>query len=325
MIKSKTIIIGGDLTGGGGEKWIRRFYEVNKDNLNIDIVLFGEPKERIFKEIYLYPYQKKFKKRIIPTLYSFFHYVKSEKNQNWILASGLFNIITVWIIRFFGRPNRIIVRETNLPIYYNPRLKHLYKLLNFSDSVVAQSEEMRDQLIKVGVNRSKILIISNPVEVRPPKPIKKSIPLKPRLGYIGRYTHQKGTDRILKAINEGRLTNFSKLSFFGKGDIKIHSTNNIFDLGWQSKIDFEDFDILLFPSRWEGMPNIIIEAISHYKPIIAYKWEGGFYELKDYHNISLLQQGWKGNIDLTIKKIVKNYDSAKLMASREKLFKNFNQ
>ena len=65
MIKSKTIIIGGDLTGGGGEKWIRRFYEVNKHNLNIDIVLFGEPKERIFNEIYLYPFQKKFKKRII--------------------------------------------------------------------------------------------------------------------------------------------------------------------------------------------------------------------------------------------------------------------
>ena len=52
---------------------------------------------------------------------------------------------------------------------------------------------------------------------------------------------------------------------------------------------------------------------------------GGFYELKDYHNISLLQHGWKGNIDITIKKIVKNYDSVKLMASREKLFKNFNQ
>lgn len=325
MSQIKTNIIGGDLTGGGGEKWIRKFYEYNKNFINLDIILFGVIQELLYEEKYIYPSNKNFKQRAFSTLYSFIKYVFKSKNQNWLLASGVFNLLTISLIKFLGKPNKIIVRETNLPLYYKKHLRHFYRILNLADIVVAQSLDMKKQLIRVGVHNNKIIIINNPVDNKISVISKKEISDRPSMAFIGRFTFQKGVDRIILAIKEKRLTLFSKLFFYGKGDLEIPNLKRVYNQGWKSKINFDSFDILLFPSRWEGMPNIIIEAIMHGKPIIANKWEGGYDELKEFPNIYILKGNWEENIDPIVERIIKDYNNINFELILNNLENKFNQ
>lgn len=321
----KVNIIAGDLSGGGGEKWVRKFYEKNHEKFQIQLLLLGEEKEKEFNEVYVYPSRKRFKRRIFKTLWSLIKIVRNSKGQKWILASGLFNIITIPLIKSFGSPKKIIIRETNLPLFYNKHLKNFYSLLNLSDYVIAQSIEMKNQLIQLGVWAEKILIIHNPIEENRTISITKPVFSNIKLAYIGRYSHQKGIDRIVKAIDDGRLSLYSSLFFYGSGDIKIESNHKVKDLGWKSHINFEDFDILLFPSRWEGLPNIIIETISSGKPIITSKWQGGYEELRKYSNLFFLKDGWDGNIDDTIWEIINGFDETKYIENSRKVNLEFDE
>lgn len=320
----KVNIVAGDIVGGGGEKWVRKFYEANRSNFQIRILLFGRSREFIFDEIYIYPSQRRFKKRIFKTILKFFWLVCNSRGQNWILASGMFNILTIPIIVFFGSPNKVIVRETNLPAQYNNKLKYFYRILNLANKVIAQSIEMERQLLMLGVKAKMIKIIHNPIDFESTVLEKNQDLSELRLAYIGRYTYQKGTDRILRAISENRLTKYSIINFFGSGDIEIESNEKIIDHGWNSSINWDEFDILLFPSRWEGMPNIILEAIANGKPVIAAKWKGGYEELSGFSNIYFLESGWNESIDKVIDDILDSFDKSRAYKNMKELNLRFN-
>lgn len=322
---NKVNIIAGDISGGGGEKWVRKFYEKNYQEFSTQLYLLGEKKELQFEEKYVYPSTKRFKKRIFKTLYALLKIVRDSRNQKWILASGLFNVITIPIVKLFGSPQLIIVRETNLPLFFNKYLKILYPLLNLANFVIAQSYEMKMQLIQVGVRAEKIRIIYNPIEKNRTVAITEPTLSNVKLAYIGRYCYQKGTDRIISAIDDGRLSSYSSLFFYGSGDIKIESNNKIKDLGWKSHINFEDFDILLFPSRWEGLPNIILETISSGKPIITSKWRGGYEELKHYSNLFFLKDGWNGNINDAIDQVINRFNKNEYIENSKKINLEFDE
>ena len=110
------------------------------------------------------------------------------------------------------------------------------------------------------------------------------------IGFIGRLAQQKGLDYLLKAavelkeklpniifiiIGEGkRKNNLEQLAEeLGIRDIMYFTGHK--DRGWQyTKL----FDLLVLPSLWEGMPNVILEAMAQGVPVLATK-VGGIPEL----------------------------------------------
>lgn len=98
----------------------------------------------------------------------------------------------------------------------------------------------------------------------------------------GRFTHQKGFDLLIESFNEfSKINTEWNLVMVGDGEEKKHIKQliNKYDLSKRIKIEnftndiksyFLESSILLLPSRWEGMPMIVLEALEIGVPIISY-------------------------------------------------------
>ena len=112
-------------------------------------------------------------------------------------------------------PKRTIIREANVPRsaldtfplrYVGP---FLYRwLYNRADIVICNSREISDQLVALGVERSRLALIPNPIDVdfvrkQALESINLPIFLDPSLALlisVGRLTKQKGMDRLINWV-----------------------------------------------------------------------------------------------------------------------------
>jgi glycosyltransferase involved in cell wall biosynthesis len=139
-----------------------------------------------------------------------------------------------------------------------------------------------------------IEIIPNPVDIRSIRTFALPIKRFDRGGvcYIaaGRLTFQKGFDRLLywfSKLEDKRAT----LTILGDGKLKDGLMKQSKLLNLQGRVKFLGFcnnpwqwyagaDIFLLSSRWEGMPNSVLEALTCGTPVIATADSGGIIELK---------------------------------------------
>ncbi|HEX6035991.1 MAG TPA: glycosyltransferase family 4 protein, partial [Anaerolineales bacterium] len=103
----------------------------------------------------------------------------------------------------------------------------------------------------------------------------------PRLLSAGRLVHQKGLDLAMRAL--GGLKDLSwEWHIAGDGPQmdglrslakQLGIGDRVFFLGWQSREGlmkcYQQANIFLFPSRHEGMPNAMLEAMASGLPVIA--------------------------------------------------------
>ncbi len=108
----------------------------------------------------------------------------------------------------------------------------------------------------------------------------------PWLAYVGRLDHQKGVDlithnasEILNALPEHHIL------IAGEGPQEETLKRQIESQGLQNRVHFLGYrsdavsiikssDLLLFPSRWEGMPNTVMEAMAIGRPVVACPADG---------------------------------------------------
>ena len=105
---------------------------------------------------------------------------------------------------------------------------------------------------------------------------KGKIPHKPfRLLFLGQPSVRKGADllpEIMKNLGEGfRLFYTSKQNAY---DFGLSKLSNTVSLGWSTNIKdiqkwIDQSDVLIFPSRMEGMPLAVLEAMARGLPIIC--------------------------------------------------------
>lgn len=101
------------------------------------------------------------------------------------------------------------------------------------------------------------------------------------VGHVGRFNHQKNHTFLLKVFTE-ILQNKpeAKLVLVGKGEKenelrdltqKMGIDNNVIFVRPRTDVNefYSAFDVLVFPSKFEGMPNVLIEAQAASLPCIA--------------------------------------------------------
>jgi len=174
-----------------------------------------------------------------------------------------------------------------------PDLKlKLYEILNrlcflCLDKVVPLSQEIYNGLAKIPGLRRKLFLIQNAVDLSEIEEVK-DIPQELRrareegyfiLGYIGQLIHRKGVDVFLRAL--ARLDKEKIKAFIiGEGPLKASLQRLALNLGLQETVIFtgyrEDrlnflrgFDLFVLPSRLEGVPRCLMEAMGMGKPVIA--------------------------------------------------------
>lgn len=158
-----------------------------------------------------------------------------------------------------------------------PLLRQVWK---YAAMVVANSEGLR-KLALIFEDRFPISIIHNGVDsgkfVNPT--IRAWDP--PRLLFVGRLVHQKGLDLLLPALAGLKHLPW-QLTVIGDGSqreplqqmaAELGIAERIHFTGWQRGADLETYyqqaNLFVFPSRHEGMPNVILEAMASGLPVLA--------------------------------------------------------
>jgi len=163
-----------------------------------------------------------------------------------------------------------------------------------ADQVVVCSESLRNYAIEAeGASSHKVCVIPHGVQVEEAGPVVNrgtlhsefNIPAESKLiGSLGRLSYQKGYDVLMKAL--ARMSDKTvHVVIAGTGELLPSLQAQAKQLGIIERVHFAGFrqdvspilygiDIYVQPSRFEGMPNAVLEAMAAECPIIASNVDG---------------------------------------------------
>ncbi len=233
--------------------------------------------------------------RSIPALYR-----KLRELRPDIVVSTMahMNFAVLMLKPFFPR-TRFIVREAITPSFIlqdrrmaRPLVWFLYKwLYPKADLVVSPAQIIIDEFRDVlRINVANHVVLPNPVDlekIRLPAPLPPRMSDAPHFVCAGRLHAQKGFDRLIEAIPADMDFH---LTILGEGPERARLETMIAQRNLQGKVILAGLsdnpwpyyaaaDAFLLPSRWEGLPNVALEALACGTPVIATAESGGIAEI----------------------------------------------
>lgn len=210
---------------------------------------------------------------------------------------GEVNAYLSMFIKLFPKV-KFIARETNVVSEHvtKKEIKFFYNFYNNYQQIIAQSDDMMNDLISnFKINRSKIIKINNPVDFDfiNEKLLLSTKPESFKYNYknvvaIGNLSARKGFDNLLKVFS--RLKN-EKIILHILGDGKdreiLHQMkdflglkNVVFHGRQENPYEFLKFaDLFILSSRYEGFPNVLLEAGACGTYSLANNCPGGISEI----------------------------------------------
>lgn len=174
--------------------------------------------------------------------------------------------------------------------------RRLYKR---ADKIVCLSDSMvRDLVDRFDVPPAKTVRIYNPVDIEAMRESARNgkSPYSgpgPHLVTAGRLSREKGLDVLLEAMPAivGQLPN-ARLTILGEGPLRTQLVQQTESLGLAKSVQFLGYrpnpwpyfkhaDLFVLPSRFEGMPNALLEARVCGVPVVATDCPGGIREIAD--------------------------------------------
>ena len=188
-----------------------------------------------------------------------------------------------------------------------PALEGLHAIMinsRIATRLVVVAERVREDALAEGVHPQRIIKIANGVEL-PKVGAAELLRVRSELGVsendflmlsVGRLRYQKGQDILLRALPRV-LTKFphALLLIAGEGVLRdeleaeagrLNVTERVKFLGVRNDIPvlMSLADLFLFPSRFEGMPNALMEAMGYGLPVIATGVQGVDEMIRDNEN-----------------------------------------
>lgn len=210
----------------------------------------------------------------------------------WSIESGAFDVVhsTLWrcnmVTRlasgYRGRP-AVVVSERAVE-YHRPWLEQLVdKLLRpLTDAYIGNSESVREFIVRTHrVSPERVFVVGNGIdgELFHPRVANDRKGQRFRIGSVGRLEHQKGYDVLLAALPLVRERFDVEVEIVGSGSLlKLLSEEaaNLpvrFQGFLQEQRDVAEFlrslDVFVLPSRFEGLPNALLEARACGVPVVA--------------------------------------------------------
>ncbi len=241
--------------------------------------------------------------RVLGSVSALAKYLQRER-PTALLSAMFTNLIALWARRLCGVPQRIVINEQNtlscLVRYKNDLRWKLYPRLAawfypWADNIIAVSNEVAIDLARVAnIPQNLIQVVYNPVLTKDLR-IKSEMPLDhpwfkegepPVILAVGRLTDQKALDVLISAFSLVRKDWPARLLILGEGENRPALQSLIGQLGLEQDVSLMGFvqnpypylkhtSLFVLPSRWEGLPTVLIEALYLGAPIVATDCPGG--------------------------------------------------
>ena len=207
-------------------------------------------------------------------------------NKNLLVFSFQANIYCIIVCKLFGV--KVISRSNSAPSGWSQNWlkRNIFKIvLNLADKVMVNSKQFKKNL-KKEFNVDAICIYNplNTIEIKQkskekaPSIFKSNKKLK--ILNIGRFTEQKDQETLLKSLNHLKKDLKFEAVLIGKGVLKDNLKRYIKENNLKNNIKILNFvenpykiirqtDIFVLSSRYEGLPNVLLEALVLNKFVIS--------------------------------------------------------
>jgi glycosyltransferase involved in cell wall biosynthesis len=199
------------------------------------------------------------------------------------------------LIREAATPSAFLAKDTKHPRLWEFFYRHLYRR---ADKIICLSDSMqRDFVENFQLPQEKLIRVYNPVDVEMVQRLARmgANPYGttgPNLVVAGRLRKEKGVDLLLDAMQTViQKIPSAHLTILGEGQDEAQLKEQVHRLGLNHNVDFLGFmqnpwpyivnaDLFVLPSRAEGLPNSLLEALALGTAAVASDCVGAMRELQ---------------------------------------------
>lgn len=313
MVKEKTmnkryVFFVGALCQGGAERVISILTKYfSEENVHTEIITYYDREVfyPIHPDVKILPIERETgtKKNVFRNILWLRKYVKKNADV-FISFLAPFNILA--ILSTIGLGKTIIVADRNDPRFVpsNPVIRKARDFLyRFANGVVVQNTDNRKYFSRSVQNKS--TVIFNPIDLGEKRGQALIADKKKRIVSVGRLTKQKNQIMLIEAFAEiHRDYPEYSLTIYGEGDYRDNLETKVKELRLDGFVDLpgskkDVFDLIsdaalfVLPSDYEGMPNVLIEAMCLGLPVISTAVSGTSDLVEDGVNGRIVEIGSK--------------------------------
>lgn len=291
---------------GGAERVLLTIANhLNRKHFQPLIIIFedsGPLRDMVFSDIQIISLKSR---RVGRGAFAFTRAIRKYR-PDLIISTMVHLNMVVLLTKPFLQKTPVLVREAVTPSYFsNMPLKHAllmfgyYILYSFADRVLSPTKLVFDEMPGFLKSRpEKLQYVPNPVNT---DFIHKNIDFGLRQNLVhtnqrlfvgaGRLVAQKGFDRLIDILRSWKERDDWRLVILGDGPdrqklqdmIENKGLHQITLAGFESNPwhYFAAADAFLLPSRYEGLPNVALEALEMGTPVIAMSSAGGISEIAE--------------------------------------------
>jgi glycosyltransferase involved in cell wall biosynthesis len=240
--------------------------------------------------------------------------IRKVQPQTVLATLGHVNLTLMAIKPLLPKSTKLLIREAAVatafldlevkhPAIWRWLYRHLYRR---ADKIVCLSDSMVEDMVQnFGLPRTKLARIYNPMDTEHIREFaeQQHNPYSgsgPHLVSVGRLCRQKGYDILLNAMPEVlKQMPGTTLSIVGEGPLESELKEQARKLLLKQSVRFTGFqqnpwayvkhaDLFVLSSRYEGMPNVILEAFALGTPIVAADCPGAVRELQQFNDQMIL-------------------------------------
>ena len=303
MNKQTILFIMHELSLGGAERVVHNLINnMNREEFKVELCLFkkkGILVNSIKSDVKIYDLKAT---RVLTSTFKFIKLLITQKPDIVFTSITHVNLLVAFLIPFlklFMPKTLFVTREVNIPsirakyITKSKKLDFFYKrVINNYDYIIAQSNYMKNDIVKsYNIKESKIYVVNNPLDIsiiqeKLENNTKTNLfadKNKINIVAVGNLRKQKGFEQLLEVML--KLDDNYHLNIIGNGAERNFLEDQIDILNIHDKVTFhgsktnpyiymQQADIVALTSRYEGFPNVILEANACGKFVVAFKCPG---------------------------------------------------
>lgn len=332
----RILCIVGSMNAGGAETFLMKIYrKLNREKYQMDFCVSKSEKGFYDDEILnmggriIHTVPKS--KNPIASFVSIYNIVK-KYNYKYIMRVSQHSLSALELLAAkLAGAEVLVYRSSNSSTMGGGMSNVLHKMFRFLPRLIANvkiapslpaSEFMFGEKL---TKRGEVIFLKNGIPLneftystKARKKIRDEINIKDQLliGHIGRFSHQKNHEKLVEIFYEvKKYKKDAHLMLVGTGELEVSIKNLIHSLKLDDSVHFlgvrkdipdllSAMDVFVFPSLFEGMPNVIIEAQANGVPCVISDTITS--EVKILENVTILpiqkKDEWTKHI-LTMKRI----------------------